>query len=76
MRVSMASGEMGTFSAEAIWARRVEVEGESRGLKRNLEQREARGSMILRAGSGGQLPACSQAEVGRVRKWSTGNRMD
>ena len=37
------------FSAEAIWVRRWEVEMLSRGLKRNLEQREARGSMILRS---------------------------
>ena len=55
MRASMASGEMGTFSAEAICARRVEVEIESRGLKRNLEHREARGSMILRGVVASQL---------------------
>ena len=47
MSASIAPGERGTFSAEAIWARRVEVEEGSSGLKRNLELREARGSMIL-----------------------------
>ena len=52
MSASIAPGERGTFSAEAIWARRVEVEEGSSGLKRNLEQREARGSMIL-YGDGG-----------------------
>ena len=47
MRVSMTEGSREMFSAEAIWARRWEVEAVSRGLKRNFEQREARGSMIL-----------------------------
>jgi hypothetical protein len=37
----------GTRSALAICMRRAEVEVESRGVKRNLEQREARGSIIL-----------------------------
>ena len=35
------------FSAEAIEARRVDVEVSSSGLKRNFEQREASGSIIL-----------------------------
>ena len=47
MRESMTEESREMFSAEAIWVRRWEVEMLSRGLKRNLEQREARGSMIL-----------------------------
>ena len=47
MSVSMTLGGTVIDSAAAMEARRVEVEVESRGLKRNLEQREARGSIIL-----------------------------
>ena len=47
MRESMTEESREMFSAEAIWVRRWEVEMLSRGLKRNLEQREARGSIIL-----------------------------
>jgi hypothetical protein len=38
---------MSTFSWEAMKERREKEEVESRGVKRNLEQREARGSMML-----------------------------
>ena len=48
MSVATTSGETSTFSHEAMYVRRAEVEAVSRGLKRNLEQREASGSMILR----------------------------
>jgi len=40
------------FSVVAIKESREDVEVESRGVKRNLEQREARGSMILSRASG------------------------
>lgn len=43
----MVSGLTGTFSPLAICSRRLEVDEMSRGLKRNLEQRDARGSIIL-----------------------------
>ena len=43
----MTASGMLMFSAEAIDARRVEVEASSSGLKRNFEHREARGSIIL-----------------------------
>ena len=66
MSASIAPGERGTFSAEAIWARRVEVEEGSSGLKRNLEQREARGSIILGWGVSGLLWARIGGEIYRV----------
>lgn len=47
MSVEMTDGSRGMCSAAAIWERRAEVEVESSGVKRNLEHREARGSMIL-----------------------------
>jgi hypothetical protein len=47
MRVSMTWGVMSMFSWEAMKKRREKEEVESRGVKRNLEQREARGSMML-----------------------------
>jgi hypothetical protein len=47
MSVEMTEGSRGMCSAVAIWDRRAEVEVESSGVKRNLEHREARGSIIL-----------------------------
>lgn len=48
MRAEITVSDTGTFSAFAISVRRAEVDVGSRGLKRNLEHRDARGSMILR----------------------------
>lgn len=47
MSASMTGLEMGMFSAAAMCERRSEEESVSSGVKRNLEQREARGSIIL-----------------------------
>lgn len=47
MSVEMTEGSRRICSAVAIWERRVEVDVESNGVKRNLEHREARGSIIL-----------------------------
>lgn len=47
IRVVITDGSSGICSAVAIWERRDEVEVGSSGVKRNLEQRDARGSMIL-----------------------------
>ena len=47
MSVEMTEGSRVMRSAVAIWESRTEVEAESRGVKRNLEQRDARGSIIL-----------------------------
>lgn len=47
MSVSRTSELRSTFSEDAMYASRAEVDAVSRGLKRNLEHREARGSMIL-----------------------------
>lgn len=51
IRVSRTAGEAGTFSVEEMCWRRARVDVGSSGLKRNLEQRDARGSMILHTGS-------------------------
>ena len=48
MRAATTASETSMFSARAIVASLFVVELESRGLKRNLEQREASGSIILR----------------------------
>lgn len=48
MSAETTASETSMFSARAIVASLLVVELESRGLKRNLEQREARGSIILR----------------------------
>jgi hypothetical protein len=45
--VEMTEGSRGICSAVAIWERRAKVEVGSSGVKRNLEHREARGSIIL-----------------------------
>lgn len=45
--VEMTEGSRWMCSAVAIWKRRVEVEMESSGVKRNFEHRDARGSIIL-----------------------------
>lgn len=45
---SMTGLVMGTFSEAAMCERRRAEESVSSGVKRNLEQREARGSIILR----------------------------
>jgi len=47
MSVAITEGSRGMRSVVAIWDRRVEVEIESSGVKRNLEHRDARGSIIL-----------------------------
>lgn len=47
MRVETTESGTLMFSAAAMEARRVDVDASSRGLKRNLEHREARGSIIL-----------------------------
>jgi hypothetical protein len=46
--VEMTSGLIGTCSVAAMYESREDVEEASRGVNRNLEQRDARGSMILR----------------------------
>lgn len=48
IREFMAAGDMVIFSVLAMCCRRNDVEEVSRGLKRNLEQREASGSIILK----------------------------
>ena len=47
MRVETTSGVMETFSDVAMYANRLAVELESSGVNRNLEQRDAKGSIIL-----------------------------
>jgi hypothetical protein len=46
-RAEMTSSLTCTFSESAIWVSLAEVELVSRGLNLNLEQRDAKGSMIL-----------------------------
>ena len=46
IKVLITGSGMGTCSASAICFMREEVEDVSSGLKRNFEQREARGSII------------------------------
>ena len=45
--VEMTEGSRMMCSAVAIWNSRAEVDAESSGVKRNLEHRDARGSIIL-----------------------------
>lgn len=46
-RASVTGGVIGIFSVSAMCCTRTADETLSRGLKRNLEHREARGSIIL-----------------------------
>lgn len=50
MRAEMTALFTGTCSTVAMCSRRSLADEESRGLKRNFEHRDARGSMILGAG--------------------------
>lgn len=57
MSVAMTGAGTAMFSADAIDASRAEVEASSSGLKRNLEQRDASGSMMLQRGLVGESVA-------------------
>ena len=52
MRAEMTGSFTGTFSMVAMCSRRSLADEVSRGLKRNFEHRDARGSMILDASVG------------------------
>jgi hypothetical protein len=47
IKAEITSGSTAMFSRVAMCESRAAVEAASRGVKRNLEQRDARGSMIL-----------------------------
>ena len=57
MRADITSCFTGTCSTRAICSRRCLADEESRGLKRNFEQRDASGSMILGSGFGSRCVA-------------------
>jgi hypothetical protein len=50
MRVSMTFESIVILSAEAMYDNLSDADSESRGVKRNFEHRDARGSMILCSG--------------------------
>jgi len=64
IRAEMTAGFTGTCSTAAMCSRRSLVDELSRGLKRNFEHRDARGSMILHASVGPQdLPRTSDGHT-------------
>ena len=47
MRASITFESIVIFSVEAMWDNLRDADSESKGVKRNFEHRDARGSMIL-----------------------------
>lgn len=61
IKASMTPASTLMCSASAMYARRDVEEVESSGVKRNLEQRDARGSIILRMWLENNMDGCADS---------------